>query len=1037
MNLVSFCIKHRVTTILACVMVAVFGVMGFAQLPLALMPDIELPMAVVYSIYTAGPQEVEKLVTAPLESACASVAGLDELQSVSSENMSLVMVTFTDDTNLDNAMVDLRDKLAQAKSTLPDDASSPTVMAINMDAMPVMVIALKGADLASLQSIADDTISPALERIDGVASVDVQGGYTNEIAVETYREKLAGYGLSLSYVSQILSAENMSIPAGSVDSGADTLSVRTDGEFSSAQDVADCLIPLPSGGGSVRLGEIARVYLKQGDRSAIAKVDGEDCVILSVSKQSGTNTVTAARSVQKAMKQISRENPSLNWSVLMDQSDFISLSVKNALSNILLGVLLAAVILFLFLRDWGATAVISVSMPLCIVAVFLMMQALGITMNMMSLGGVAMGVGMIVDNSIVVLENIFRYRSDGFGIYDACTKGTGEVSLSIIASTLTTVAVFLPMGLTDGIVGMMFYDFCLTICALILMSLVVALTIVPLLSYLLLGRSQKHLAANAEAMQAAQSVRKPRGKRILAWYQSRLRYFITHRKTAMLASLVMIVIFGGAIAVSGFEMIPTMDQGSVSVTLSLPSGAETAEAQHLAERVVDVAVDTVPELDSIYYTTGGGTFSGMTGKNSTSVSLNLVELGKRSRSASQIGDQLRKDLKDIAGADISVSAGGAMDMSSIAGDAISVTVSGNDTDQLQQSSDALMKKIAAIPDAMDVTTSAADQVPQVDVTMRRDVASRYGLTAAAVGTAVRSQLTGSTATTLKVNGEKIDVVVRGETDAGKSLDTLKSMPISTPTGGSIPLNLVADVTVVMAPKTINRLNQSRTVTISGGSRSGDSTGIAKSVKAVVDSFTLPDGVTAEIGGENTEMMKSFRSLGNALVVALGLVYFVLASQFESFLLPVIVMMILPVSLLGSLSTQFLFGMKISIVAFVGVIILAGTVVNSSIVLVDYIRIRRQRGETKEDAILNACPRRIRPIMMTMLTTVLGLLPMAAGSGAGSELMKSMAIVMITGMLLSTVVTLLFTPVYYSLLDSWSQRHADRKEKRGNPDVQDQ
>ena len=378
-----------------------------------------------------------------------------------------------------------------------------------------------------------------------------------------------------------------------------------------------------------------------------------------------------------------------------------------------------------------------------------------------------------------------------------------------------------------------------------------------------------------------------------------------------------------------------------------------------------------------------------------------------------------------------------MDMSSMTGDPIDVTLSGNDYDELTAAAAELTDRISALPDAVDVSSSASDQVPEVDITVRRDVATQYGLTAATIGSAVRSQLTGSTATTLKVDGEEIDVVVRGESDAGKSLDNLRSMPITTALGSNVPLNMVADIDVVMAPQTIHRQNQSRTITITGDSRSGDSTGIAKSVQQVIDEFDAPDSVTIEVSGENSQTMESFQTLGNAMIVALGLVYFVLASQFESFLMPVIVMMILPTSLVGSLSTQLLFGMKISIVAFVGVIMLAGTVVNSSIVLVDYINTRRGRGEEKNEAILNACPRRVRPVMMTMLTTVLGLLPMAIGAGEGSEMMKPMAIVMITGMLISTVVTLLFTPVYYSLLDSLSHRFSHRKERKGKLRVKNQ
>ncbi len=1028
MRLVAFCIKHRVTTIMACVMIAVFGVMGFNTLPLALMPDIEFPMAVVYSTYTgAGPQEVENLVTKTLESACASVSGMEELQSVSSEGTSMVMVTFADGTNMDNALVDLREKIDMVKSYLPEDATTPVVMSINVDSLPVVQIGLKGTSLSSLQSIAEDTISPSLERIDGVASVDILGGYSNEIAVETYGEKLTGYGLSISYIAQILAAENVALPAGDVSTGSSTITVRTDGEFSSVEDVANCLIPL-STGGAVRLGEVANVYLKPQDQETIAKVDGEPCVILSVNKQSGVNTVQTAMRVQEALDEVTEENPTLDWVLLMDQSDFINLAVDSAISNILLGVLLAAIVLYIFLRDWGATLVISVAMPLCIITVFLVMQLLDITMNMMSLGGVAMGVGMIVDNSIVVLENIFHYRSDGYNNFDACTQGTGEVALSISASTLTTVAVFLPIGLSDGIVGMFFSDFCLTICTLMLTSLVVALTIVPLLSYFLLGRGNKNLKVMSIAMNAGK-----RANRINQWYVGRLEYFITHRGVAMLVTLGMVVGFGASIFLAGFELIPDIDQNVVSISLELPVGAEMEEAQYIAEEVVEIAQETVPEAESIYYSTGGGALSSMTGSGGTSVTLNLVEAGDRDRPAAQIASQLRVDLADVAGAEVSVSSAGVMDMSALTGAAINLTLSGNDYDLLTETADKLAAEIAKIPDAVEVKTSASDQVPEVDITLKRDVAAQYGLTAATVGSAVRSQLTGTTATTLKMNGEEISVVVRGDSDAGESLDALRSLPITTALGSDVPLGMVADVTVTMAPQSIARENQSRTITITGGSATDDSAGIAESVQQVVDSFQLPQGITLETSGENAEMIQAFKDLGYALAVAIGLVFFVLASQFESFLMPIIVMMILPVGLIGSLFTLPIFGMKVSMIAFVGVIMLAGVVVNSSIVLVDYINIRRSRGEEKNEAILKACPRRVRPVLMTTLTTVLGLLPMAFGIGEGSEIMMPMATVMITGLVVSTVVTLLFTPVYYSLLDGLDARL--RKHTRNNKEVE--
>lgn len=1030
MNLAGFCLKHRVTTIMAYVLIVVFGLMGFASLPLALMPDIELPMAVVYTSYAnAGPQEVENMVTRTIESACASVSGMDEIQSVSSEGSSMVMVTFADGTDMDEALVDLRDRIDRVKGFLPDDADAPMTMSMDVDALPVVQIGLKGADLAALQQIAEDDIQPALERIDGVASVDVAGGYANEVAVETYADRLAGYHLSVSYIAQMLAAENVALPAGSVDSGQQSFSVRTDGEYTSVEDIANTLIALPQGG-AVRLGEIAKVYLAPQEQTAIAKIGGEPCIVLSVNKQSDVNTLQVANRAKDALNTVTAELPTLDWTILSDQSDFINMTVDSVIENIVFGVLLAAVVLFVFLRDLGATAVISVSMPICIISVFLIMQVTGITMNMMSLGGVAMGVGMIVDNSIVVLENIFTYRSDGHSRAEACVLGAKEVALSISASTLTTVAVFLPIGLTDGLVGMMFREFCITICALLLASLVIALTLVPLLCYLLLDRGGKRSLHVPDPDHILPD------KPLMRRYKSLLAYFITHRKVSMAISCGLVVVFLGAIALTGMEFMPTMDQGMVTVGIEMPIGSELTDVAAMSDRVVGIASEHVPEIDEIYYTTGGTGMSSSSSAETATVTINLVQNKERKRTSEQIAADLRTRLDDVAGAAFSVSATGMMDMSAMTGQAISVTLRGDNYDTLSDAANRLSDQLSRLPGAVEVTSSAADQVPEVEITLNRANASRFGLTAGAVGQAVRGELSGQTATQLKVDGEEISVSVKGDARASSSLDALRAIMIPTQTGGSVPLSLVAQIETVLAPQTINRLNQSRTVTITGGADGVEVADMASAVEATLDAFPLPDGVSYETGGEMEEMMEAFGQLGYALVVALGLVYFVLASQFESFIMPVIIMMILPVGLLGALAGLPLTGNKISIVAFIGVIMLAGTVVNSSIVLIDYTNIRRRRGEDKNTAILNACPRRVRPVLMTTLTTILGLLPMLFSTGEGSEMMRPMTIVMIFGMVVSTIVTLLFTPVYYSVIDSlgtaMAQRRARRRSRREPP-----
>lgn len=1024
MNIADFCLKHKVTTIMAYVLIVVFGIMGFTSLPLALMPDIELPMAVVYTTYSnAGPQEVENMVTKTIESACASVSGMDEIQSLSSEGSSMVMVTFADGTDMDEAMVDLRGRIDRVKGFLPEDANAPMTMTIDVDAMPVMTVGLKGADLAELQAIAEDDIQPALERIDGVASVDIAGGYENEIAIDTNADRLAGYGLSVSYIAQMLAAENVALPAGEVQSGDQSFSVRADGEFSSVSDIANTLIPLPTGG-TVRLSEVADVYVAPKEQTAIAKIGGEPCITISVNKQSDTNTLQVAERAKDALDEVTALQPTLDWSLLMDQSDMINMTVDSVIQNIVFGVLLAAIVLFVFLRDWGATAVISMSMPICIISVFLIMQVFDITMNMMSLGGIAMGVGMIVDNSIVVLENIFHYRSDGCDRFTSCVEGTKEVALSISASTLTTVAVFLPIGLSGGLSGMMFREFCITICSLLLASLLIALTLVPVLCYALLDRGGKH------RMRMPDTGHDIADRPLMRKYKELLAHFITHRKKAIIISGAMIVAFLGSIAIAGVELMPQMDESMVAIGIEMPVGSDLGDVSAMADRAVDIALEQVPEIESIYYSTGGASMSTTSTANSASITVNLVDKSDRDRTSQQVADDLRPYMQDLAGAEISVEASGTMDMSSMTGDAISVTLRGDDYEKLSQTAEQLAGQLAALPGAIEVSSSASEQVPEVEITLNRANASRFGLTAAAIGQAVRGELSGQTATQLKVNGEEITVTVRGDSRAETSIDALKSVMIPTQTGGSVPLSLVANVDTVLAPQSINRLNQSRTVTITGGAADTVSTAeMSQAVQGVLDTFELPDGITYETGGEMEEMINTFTQLAYALVVALGLVYFVLASQFESFVMPVIIMTILPIGLLGSLFTLPLTGNKISMVAFIGVIMLAGTVVNSSIVLIDYMNIRRKRGEDKDTAILNACPRRVRPVLMTTLTTVLGLLPMVFSNGEGAEMMRPMAIVMITGMVVSTIVTLLFTPVYYSLIDSLTQRVRTRSAER--------
>ena len=1025
-KIARFCIGHKVTTLMAVIMISIFGLVFTTQLQLALLPDMEAPAALVLCYYNgATPSDMEELVTRPLESAIMSVSGVDGVSSTSSNGVSQLQITYVEGTDLDIAATKLREQFDRL--SLPDGAMDPIIVNINIgDLMPSAMIALQGEDLASVQAMAEDTVSPALERIDGVAQVTVSGGVEQQIAVEVDPTRAAGLGLSNSYIAQMLAADNLLYPGGDMKNGTQTLTVTTDAKFQTVEDVANLIIPLQTGG-TVRLSEVANVFLETGDPEAIAKTDGTACVVLQVSKQSGANEVATADAVVAEMAKLQERNGAVVYTVLYTASDYINMAVNAAVQNIEMGVVLAAVVVFLFLRRWGATATIAVSMPVCILTVFVLMNVFHLTLNMMSLGGIAMGVGMIVDNSIVVLENIYRYSAEGRSRLESCVEGTREVFTSLTASTLTTVAVFLPLGLTGGMAGMLFDDFCLTISFLILGSLVIAVTLVPLLCYFLLDEKKVHQRALEKAEKKARKHAEGRaglGQRLNELYTKVLGYFVRHLWVGMLASVALVAVFIAACMNTKMVLMPDMDQGMLQISISSPVGTEVETTAAIADRVVDIAMENVPELESVYH---------LSNPESSTVGLVLVDKEDRSRSSNDVAQVMRELTRDIAGCEITVSSS---DMTAMMGSGadISVDIAGNDYETLVMIASDLAGQIAQLPDAVDVGTSEAKEVEQVTVTMDREAASQYGLTAASVGAAIRSELSGSTATAVTIDNKELDVVVRGDGRSAASLDALKSMAIPSAFGGTVPLSAVAHVDIELAPQSIIRVNQSRQISVTGDTISGDTTAITREINRILEGYTLPDGYTAEISGAYEDMMGSFSDLLLALIVALGLVYFVLASQFESFLMPVIVMMILPVAFTGALFALPLTGRDLSMISLVALIMLAGTVVNASIILVDYIRQRREQGESRVDAILHACPLRIRPVLMTTLTTVLALVPMALGMAEGAaEMMSDMSITMISGMVVSTIITLLFTPVYYSVIDNLSSLF--RRKKKEEPPAQ--
>ncbi len=1026
MNISSFSIKHKVSVILAVIMLSVFGVIFGGQLQKTLMPDMELPMAVVMCYYNgASPEDMESLVTRPLETAIMSVSGVESISSTSADSTTTIQISYVEGTDLDIAATKLREQFDMV--SLPEDAIDPVIMNLNIsEMMPTAIVALIGDDLAKLQALAEDTVGPALERVEDVASVSVSGGVTEQVSVKLNTAAAAGYGLSGTYVSQILKAENLLFPGGTIANGDKNLTVSTDAKLHSVDEVANVIIPLPTGG-TVRLNEIADVELETLESDTIAKVDGGTCVILQVSKRSGGNEVEASEDIVARLEELKADNPNLRYAIPYLASDYVNLSVDSAFDNIYVGVFLAAAVVFLFLRRLGATMAIAVSMPVCILTVFVLMYAMDLTLNIMSLGGISLGVGMIVDNSIVVLENIYRFAADGKSRWDACVEGTKEVTSSVVASTLTTMAVFVPLGVTGGLAGMIFKDFCLTIVALIGSSLVIALTLVPLLCYFMLDEEKLLRAQEKKAGKAPGRIAQvcdrllTKATRI---YMDTLGFFVRHLKIGMVTSFALVAVFVAGLLSIDMVLIPNMDQGMITISATLPTGSEVDESAAIADRISAIVEEECPDLKQMYY---------IASPESVTYMVTLVDKAERDRTTFAAAEALKPRFEDFAGCEITCSSSSTMSVGS--GSDINIELTGDDFGTLEMIADDLMSQIYALGDVAELETSLAKQVPEVKVSMKRSAAAQYGLTAATVGAAVRAELTGTTATAVTIDNQEIDVVIKGDGTAAESLDALRSLPIATPTGALVPLSSVADVSVQLAPQSISRLNQNRVLTITGSTISGSSSDMGNKLTQLLENYTLPEGYTAEVAGDFAQLMDTFKDLGLALIVALGLVYFVLAAQFESFILPVMVMLILPVSFTGALFALPVTGRDLSMVSYVAIIILAGTVVNSSIILVEYIKIRRATGEDRVTAILNACPRRVRPVLMTALTTILAMIPMCLGLGNSNELMGDMGVVMVFGMTISTVTTLLFTPVFYSVLDDLG--HIFRRKKAPAAPVQTQ
>lgn len=1011
MKIVDVSVRRPIGVAMIVIAAVALGLFSLRNLAIDLFPKIDLPIAVVATSYTgAAPEEVENLVSRPLEAALSSVQGIDTVSSQSQAGSSLVMIMFNSGTNMDQAMLDIRERVDQVKGFLPDDAGDPSVLRFDPQQLPVLALGLSGLDAVRLQKIADDQVVPMLERQNGVASVSVQGGQKREIQVELDRGMMQQYGLTSSQIVQALAAENRSASAGTVALGDNNLHLRVTGEFTSLRDLENTLIHLPTGG-QVKVGDVAAVRDTFAELESFTLVNGEPALLLTVQKQSDANTVQVADRIIDTLDELQAQLPEgAELRVVMDMAQPIRMSIDSVVNNMVTGGILAVLILILFLRNIRSTIVIGLSIPIAVIATFTMMYFSGQTLNMISMGGLALGIGMMVDSSIVILENIFKYRQQGLPMKEAARIGASELGPAVIASTITTVVVFLPIAFVQGLAADIFMPMALGVSFSLIASLVTALTLVPMLSSQVLTR----VSAKEQTKGGFLVVF---GEGFLRGYKRLLKWAMGHRKTVVTVTLALLFGSFSLIPMIGMSFFPDSDQGQFTISIETPGGTRLEETRQIAAQAQERLDAYADIIDNAYLTIGGDMF-GSSGSNVASFTVTLIPSTERSVSTEQVVSELDRELRAIAGADISVSI---TDIGLGGGSPIVIALNGEDTDMLNEIASQVAWAISGIDGVFNPTTSSAEGNAELHISVNREVAAQYGLSYHQIVSDVQLAMNGQVATRYRDKGEEMDVRVILPEDERDDMADVMNLLLTTPGGQMVPLYAVAELNQVQGPVMIQRENQQRQVNVTSEILGRDLGSVSRDVEAMLATMHFPDGYTYRLGGEVQDMMESFVDLGYALVFAIFLVYIVMAVQFESLLHPFIIMFAMPTSIIGVLVGLAATGTTLSMPSLIGLIILAGIVVNNSIVLVDYINILRRGGMDRETAIMEGAPSRVRPIFMTTVTTVLGMLPLALGIGEGAELSAPLAIVVIFGLSFSTIMTLIFVPVMYIISENVSDR----------------
>lgn len=1032
MKLPEFSVRRPITIYMITSVIVLMGAISFVRLPVDLMPEMQNPTLTVRANYPGvAPQEMENLVTRPLESALSSAPGIYRLNSTSSEGASNVRVQFDWGVNIDEAADEIRTRIDRVRGVLPEGVEPPTIFKFDTSQFPIMFLGVSSdMDPRSLRTLLEKDIQPRIERIPGVAAVDIRGGLRREIHVSLSTEKLRSYNLSVNQIVNILRQENANRPVGPIDEGKFEVLLRTEGEFQNVEQIRNVVVT-SRGGTPIYLRDLAEVTDTHEEIRQVVRIDNKPGLRFSIRKQSGSNTVLVAEKVREDLDRISKSFPGINIWPIMDQSKFITQSINNVRSAAISGSILAIFILLIFLRNLRSTLIVALSIPIAVIGTFALMYFNNFTLNTMSFGGLALGVGMLVDNAIVVLENIFRHREYGMTHKEAAVAGSSEVSSAIVSSTLTTVAVFVPLVFLSGMTGMTFKELSYVVTFSLMASLLVALTLIPVLCSKYLRVRPPDEKAHPLLNKAAQKS----GKIFEAMdenYQRVLHWALSNRKTVVFGAVVLFLGSLTLVPLIGFELMPETDENEIRVSLELAPGTRLEVTDGFSKQVEEKIKKLVPETERIMAEVGGGGWQSSQ-THTSDIRVQLVDKSSRNRSSQEIVNDLRPQLNLGPGVIVRARSSGGqfmMRMGQQGGERVSVEIRGFDmlvaSDIAKQAKDI----IDGIPGITDSNISRREGMPEVVMSVDRTKAATLGLNASDISSTLETVVGGRQASQFRQDGEEFNILVRLSEAQRTDMSHLDQITVVTPAGQAVPIGNLIKMQRREGPLSIERQDQERLVRVTAGYAERDLGSIMSDIDREMSKLTMPSGFSLNYGGEYEEQQKSFKELLFSLALAIILVYMVMAAQFESLRDPLIILFSIPLAVIGVSLILFLTETTFSMQAFIGVIMLAGIVVNNAIVLIDYMNVLRRRDNLLlRHAVELAGRRRLRPILMTTLTTVLGLVPMALGIGEGSELQAPMARVVIGGLVTSTLITLVFIPTIYTMIEDRGLREKVTEKER--------